>query len=160
MKPCTNCDASLSDDAMFCTKCGTPVPAGHEQQAPPPAEGTSRLKISGLGGRSTSPPPPSEAPPGATASTTEAPPATSVLYKGDDAPERLLNGFVNRRQPARAERAGDPISTETNLAHRSKRETPVIAFGTGIPMSSSIVGATSQMRPPARSLRSRSFSLT
>ena len=80
----------------------------------------------------------------------------------DDATERLLHRSVDRREGAGADRAGDPVPVEPGLAHvfGTKIDLPVIAAGAGMPISSSIVGATSQIRPPGRSARSRSASLT
>ena len=72
--------------------------------------------------------------------------------QGDDAPERLLHRLVDRGDRTRAQRLDDAIVAEADLAHRtSERDGPVIAAGWGRPMISSIVGATSQMRPPVRS---------
>ena len=73
------------------------------------------------------------------------------------APERLLDRLVDGRQRAgpSSSRTRNP-SMSGSSGHQPRptctsRETPVISAGCGSPSSSSIVGATSQMRPPRRS---------
>src|SRR5205823_2800841 len=81
----------------------------------------------------------------------------------DDASERLLHGFVDVGKSARAERFDDAIVAESNLTHGARcwsNGKPLITAGFSRPMISSIVGATSQMRPPVRTCASRSASFT
>ena len=83
----------------------------------------------------------------------------------DRAPERLLDGAVDRRERAGAQLLEDaePLDGRQRPPRRrcsrapSARgaSAPVISAGWGRPRSSSIVGATSQMRPPGAELRVR-----